>query len=127
MFTDWTQTDPHYFYKRGILFGMVLVLVIGSFLGYVMEWVKIKDWVGMKSSSIWTTIGKFLVFGGFITVLASAIFFGCAFGVLGIAAAGMGACCVLFGAFRQMHEENAARRDDPGNRNMEWQEPYKRD
>ena len=23
MFTDWTLTDPHYFYKRGILLGMV--------------------------------------------------------------------------------------------------------
>lgn len=24
MFTDWTQTDPHYFYVRGVIFGCVL-------------------------------------------------------------------------------------------------------
>lgn len=28
MFTDWTQTDPHYFYIRGVIFGVVITLNI---------------------------------------------------------------------------------------------------
>jgi len=28
MFTDWTQTDPHYFYLRGAIMGCVLTLMV---------------------------------------------------------------------------------------------------
>jgi len=28
MFTDWTQTDPHYFYLRGVIMGCVLTLLV---------------------------------------------------------------------------------------------------
>lgn len=28
MFTDWTQTDPHYFYLRGAIMGCVLTLLV---------------------------------------------------------------------------------------------------
>lgn len=28
MFTDWTNTDPHYFYLRGMLMGAVLVTLL---------------------------------------------------------------------------------------------------
>ena len=28
MFTDWTQVDPHYFYMRGFIAGIVFVLLV---------------------------------------------------------------------------------------------------
>lgn len=32
MFTDWTLTDPHYFYLRGVLYGFVASFFFGKFL-----------------------------------------------------------------------------------------------
>ena len=37
MFTDWTVTDPHYFYQRGVMLGFVWGMVI---FGYVIPKLK---------------------------------------------------------------------------------------
>ena len=39
MITDWTITDPHYFYIRGAIFGYVLAVFLGVF---VAPWIKRK-------------------------------------------------------------------------------------
>ncbi len=31
MFTDWTQTDPHYFFLRGALWGCVVTSLVIAF------------------------------------------------------------------------------------------------
>ena len=37
MFTDWTMTDPSYFYMRGIIFGAVIASLVSTAI-----WMKIK-------------------------------------------------------------------------------------
>ena len=32
MFTDWTQTDPHYFYLRGVVWGLVAASMFWALL-----------------------------------------------------------------------------------------------
>jgi len=46
MFTDWTQTDPHYFYIRGVFWG---VIATSLFWGYIVPWIKRKI-VGRQES-----------------------------------------------------------------------------
>lgn len=43
MFTDWTMTDPHYFYLRGAIWGAVFATFFWKmFVPWVCQ--KIKDW-----------------------------------------------------------------------------------
>jgi len=37
MFTDWTQTDPHYFYVRGIILGVVIGIFVCRGLGLIIN------------------------------------------------------------------------------------------
>ena len=37
MFTDWTQTDPKYFYVRGVILGVVLTTTV---IMYVKMYIK---------------------------------------------------------------------------------------
>jgi len=39
MFTDWTMTDPHYFYGRGFILGVVLSF---WFWGIMIPWISKK-------------------------------------------------------------------------------------
>jgi len=39
MFTDWTLTDPHYFYTRGMILGVVLA---SYFWAFILPWIKSK-------------------------------------------------------------------------------------
>ncbi len=43
MFTDWTSTDPHYFYLRGIVYGFVLA---------TMLWLVVVPWAKKKLEEI---------------------------------------------------------------------------
>lgn len=42
MFTDWTQTDPYYFYCRGALWGIIAATMFWQVL---VPWLR-KKWVG---------------------------------------------------------------------------------
>lgn len=37
MFTDWSQTDPHYFYVQGVLFGIVLSIVVQNLMSLIFN------------------------------------------------------------------------------------------
>ena len=39
MFTDWSQTDPHYFYVRGVILGAVFATL---FWRVVLPWLRKK-------------------------------------------------------------------------------------
>jgi len=41
MFTDWSQTDPKYFFMRGIVYGIVLCLMITQIgIPVMRKWIK---------------------------------------------------------------------------------------
>ena len=41
MFTDWTMTDPRYFYGRGAIWGFVMCLVITQIvIPKIKEWIR---------------------------------------------------------------------------------------
>ena len=45
MFTDWTMTDPKYFYLRGMIFGAVGFVVLMYFVCVIIEFAQKKGWM----------------------------------------------------------------------------------
>jgi hypothetical protein len=44
MFTDWSMTDPHYFYRHGAMFGFVFATLLWLyFVPFTRKWLKRKD------------------------------------------------------------------------------------